>query len=73
METPHTRSDSYVVVEQRIHRGELGLSELEHLLDELVEQKKITPAEQQGLLELAWGWNVNPSTFQQTDGRKQEQ
>ena len=58
METSNAYSNSYVVVEQRIRRGELSLSELEHLLDRLVDQKQITSADQQALLELAWGINT---------------
>lgn len=58
METSNAYSDFYIVVEQRIRRGELGLSELEQLLDGLVGQKQITSAEQQALLELAWGMNT---------------
>ena len=46
-------SDSYLVVERMIQRGEISLSELESLLDSLEEQQLITTAEQQSLLELA--------------------
>ena len=59
MQSSNAHSDSYVVIEQRIRRGELSLSELEHLLDSLVAQKEITSAEQQALLELAWEINTN--------------
>jgi hypothetical protein len=53
------RTDSYIVVEQMIRRGELGLSELEHLLNTLLQQERITTQEQQVLLELGWGINSN--------------
>jgi len=59
METPNAFSNSYIMVEQRIRRGELSLSELEHMLDGLVGQEQMTPAEQQKLLELAWRLNTN--------------
>ena len=59
METSSAYSESYIAVEQRIRRGELSLSELEHLLDRLVSQEQITSAEQQALLELAWSINSN--------------
>jgi hypothetical protein len=55
METSSAYSESYIAVEQRIRGGELSLSELEHLLEGLVSKEQITSAEQQVLLELAWG------------------
>ena len=58
METAVPYSDSYLTVEQMIRRGELGLSEVEHWLDALLEQEKITSAQQQALLELAWGISI---------------
>jgi hypothetical protein len=58
METAVPYSDSYLTVEQMIRRGELGLSEVEHWLDALLEQEKITSAQQQALLELAWGVSI---------------
>lgn len=58
METADPYSDSYLTVEQMIRRGELGLSEVEHWLDALLEQEKITSAQQQALLELAWGVSI---------------
>jgi hypothetical protein len=48
-----TFSDSYLVVEKMIHQGEIGMSELERLLDSLEEQQLITPAEHETLLELS--------------------
>jgi hypothetical protein len=59
METADSYSDSYITVEQMIRRRELRLSELEHLLDALRRQQNITTAEQQALLELAWGTNID--------------
>jgi transposase len=59
METADSYSDSYITVEQMIRRRELSLSELEHLLDALRMQQNITTAEQQALLELAWGINID--------------
>jgi hypothetical protein len=47
-------SDSYLVVERMIQTGEIALSELERLLDTLEEQRLITVAEHETLLELAW-------------------
>jgi hypothetical protein len=58
METADPDSDSYLTVEQKIRRGELGLSELEHWLEVLLAQEKITSTEQQALLELAWGLSI---------------
>ena len=52
-------SDSYLTVERMIQRGELSLSELEHLLESLLRQKNITTAEGEALLELAWGMNTD--------------
>jgi len=62
METSSAYSESYIAVEQRIREGQLSLSELEHLLDGLVSQEQITLAEQQALLELAWGIHANDMT-----------
>ena len=66
METEAAYSDSYLTVERMIHRGELNLSELEHLLEVLLKQKNITSAEQEALLVLAWGKNTDhqPSAAQ---------
>ena len=47
-------SNSYLVVEKMIQRGEIMLSELERLLDALEEERLITAAEQETLLELGW-------------------
>lgn len=55
METEATYSDSYITVERMIRRGELSLSELEHVLESLLRQKNITSTEGEALLELAWG------------------
>jgi hypothetical protein len=46
-------SDSYLVVERMIQRGEIMLSELERLLKTLQEQQLITPVEHAALLDLA--------------------
>ena len=46
-------SDSYIVVERMIRRGELRLSELEHVLEILVGQEHITMAECKALFDLA--------------------
>ena len=59
METEGAFSDSYTTVERMIHQKELGLSELEHLLDDLLKQKNITAAEQETLLALAWEMNTD--------------
>ena len=53
METENSFSDSYLTVEQMIHRGELPFLELEHVLDVLLQQENISAAEQQALLTLA--------------------
>ena len=53
LETENYYSDSYLTIEQMIHRGELPFSELEHVLDVLLQQENITLAEQQALLEFA--------------------
>jgi hypothetical protein len=47
-------SDSFLVVERMIQMGGIMLSELERLLDTLEEQRLITAAEHETLLELAW-------------------
>ena len=52
-ETENSYSDSYLTVEQMIYRRELPFSELEHVLDVLLQQENITLAEHQILLELA--------------------
>ena len=52
-ETENSYSDSYLTVEQMIYRRELPFSELEHVLDVLLQQENITAAEQRALLELA--------------------
>ena len=46
-------SDHYLVVERMIRRDEVSLSELQHLLNSLEEQRQITPTEHQALLDLA--------------------
>ena len=58
METEAAYSDSYLTVERMIQRREFSLSELEHLLDNLLQQEKITSEQQEALLELAWGKNI---------------
>ena len=55
-------SDSYLVVEKMIQRGEISLSELESLLYSLEEQQLITTAEQQSLLELVAKINSDSPT-----------
>jgi hypothetical protein len=55
-------SDSYLVVERIIQRGEISLSELESLLYSLEEQQLITAAEQQAPLELAAKINSDSPT-----------
>ena len=57
-----TVSDSYIRIEQIIRRRELSLSELEHLLDDLVSQKQLTSAEQETLISLAWEINIDHKT-----------
>jgi hypothetical protein len=52
-------SDSYQVTERMIRSGEVSLSELERLLDSLENQRLITAAEHEALLELAWKLNIN--------------
>ena len=47
-------SNSYLMVERMIQRGEIMLSELERLLDALEEERLITAVEHETLLELAW-------------------
>ena len=54
-----TVSDSYIRIEQIIRRRELSLSELEHLLDDLVSQKQLTSAEQETLISLAWEISID--------------
>ena len=54
MEIETAYSDSYLTLERMIQRGELSLSELEHVLESLLRQKNITSAEGEALLELAW-------------------
>ena len=46
-------SDSFLVVEKMIRQDEIGLSELESLLEVLEGQEQITAEERQTLLELA--------------------
>ena len=46
-------SDHFIVVERMIRQGEVSKSELQHLLDSLEEQERITPAECRTLLQLA--------------------
>lgn len=52
------RSDSYVAVENMIERGEIMLSDLEHLLESLHRQERISPAEREALLEHAWSKSI---------------
>ena len=52
-------SDHYVVVERMLRLGEVSMSELQHLLDSLQEQERITAAEHQALLKLAEQLNRN--------------
>ncbi|HSL30016.1 MAG TPA: hypothetical protein VK900_12510 [Anaerolineales bacterium] len=52
------RSDSYAAVEEMIDRGEIMLSDLEHLLEALHRQERISPAEREALLEVAWTKSV---------------
>ena len=59
MESINSYSDSYLRIEQIIRKAELSLSELEHLLDDLVRQNQLTSAEQQALLALAWETSIN--------------
>lgn len=54
-----TVSDSYIRIEQIIRRRELSLSELEHLLDDLVSQKQLTSAEQETLISLSWEISID--------------
>ena len=60
MQTP----DSYTAVEEMIRLGRIMLSDLEHLLDSLQRQERITPSEHESLLELAWKMRIpsNPSS-----------
>jgi hypothetical protein len=55
------RTDSYIVVDRMIRQGEINGSELENLLEALVKQEQITPAERQALLKLAVGINAGTS------------
>jgi hypothetical protein len=48
------KSESYALVESIIQRGEIILSDLEHLLESLHSQNRITSLEQESLLQLAW-------------------
>jgi hypothetical protein len=48
------KSESYALVESMVQRGEIILSDLEHLLESLHSQNRITSLEQESLLELAW-------------------
>jgi len=52
-------SDYYIVVEKMIRQGEVSSSELEHLLDSLEEQERITTTEHQALLGLAEELNLD--------------
>ena len=54
METTNSHFDSYLAVEQKIQQGELSLSEVEHLLEALLRQQRLTLSEQETLLALAW-------------------
>lgn len=55
------RTDSYIVVDRMIRQGEINGSELENLLEALLKQEQITPAERQVLLKLAVGINAGTS------------
>ena len=52
------RSDSYAAVEKMIERGEIMLSDLEHLLESLYKEERISPAEREALLEHAWSKSI---------------
>ena len=52
-------SDSFLVVEKMIRQDEIGLSELESLLEVLEGQEQITAEERQTLLELARASEIN--------------
>lgn len=54
--------DSYAAVEKMIHLGEFMLSDLEHLLDNLRRQERISGAEHEALLELAWNRSIPSSS-----------
>lgn len=55
-------SDSYVEVVNMIHLGEIMLSDLEHLLETLHSQKRISPSEREALLELAWDMSIQKNS-----------
>jgi hypothetical protein len=59
MEEQIEPSDSYAAVEKLIQVGEVMLSDAERLLDTLRKQERITPSEQEALLELAWRMRMN--------------
>jgi hypothetical protein len=55
-------SDSYIVVERMLLRGEIRLSELRPLLDSLEGQGQISHDEHKALLELARRLNLNDAS-----------
>lgn len=55
------RSNSYAIIEEMIHQGEIRLSVLEHLLDALQREEHITTSEQESLLEFAWRLSIHNS------------
>jgi hypothetical protein len=55
-------SDSYIVVESMLLRGEIRLSDLKPLLDSLEGQGQISHAEHESLLELAKRLNLNDTS-----------
>ena len=59
MEANMKRSDSYITIEKMIQRGEIVLSTVERMLAALKSEKRITPSEYNGLLDLAWRTNIN--------------
>ena len=58
MEQQMEISDSSTAVEEMIDRGEIMLSDLEHLLETLNRQEHISPAEHEGWLELTWSRSI---------------
>jgi hypothetical protein len=46
-------SDHYIVAEKMIRQGDVPNSELQHLLESLEQQGRISPAERHALLQLA--------------------
>lgn len=58
MEEKMQTSNSYAALEEMIQRGQITLSKLEHLLDDLQRQERITASEHEALLELAWTMRI---------------